>query len=75
MANSPSFKLKMSSTDIFWTFKTAQVYGGSFYRLLGEAGLHADEFNQKTLLKSFPLFALTYGPASRLHQESRNAEQ
>jgi hypothetical protein len=29
----------MTDSDIYWTFVTAQKYGGSFYQAMGNAGL------------------------------------
>lgn len=62
----------MDDTDIYWTFVTADKYGGSFYSALARAGLAADPQNKQRLLTAFPAFARTYGPASRLHRQLRS---
>jgi hypothetical protein len=62
----------MSDSDIYWTFITAQKYGGSFYQSLGNAGLAADPNNKRRILAAFPEMVTTYGTASRLHQELRS---
>jgi hypothetical protein len=62
----------MSDSDIYWTFITAQKYGGSFYQSMGNAGLAADPNNKRRILAAFPEMVTTYGTASRLHQELRS---
>jgi hypothetical protein len=62
----------MSDSDIYWTFITAQKYGGSFYQAMGNAGLAADPNNKRRILAAFPEMVTTYGTASRLHQELRS---
>jgi hypothetical protein len=62
----------MSDSDIYWTFITAQKYGGSFYQSMGNAGLAADPNNKRRILQAFPEMVTTYGTASRLHQELRS---
>jgi hypothetical protein len=62
----------MSDSDIYWTFITAQKYGGSFYQSMGNAGLAADPNNKRRILAAFPEMVATYGTASRLHQELRS---
>ena len=57
---------KMSDSDIYWTFVTAQKYGGSFYKLLGNAGLAADPTISASFLDTWPMMIATYGTASRL---------
>jgi hypothetical protein len=61
----------MTDSDIYWTFVTAQKYGGSFYQQLGNAGLAADPNNKRRTLVAFPEMVATYGTASRLHQTLR----
>ena len=61
----------MSESDIYWTFITAQKYGGSFYQAMGNAGLAADPNNKRRILQAFPEMVATYGAASRLHQTIR----
>jgi hypothetical protein len=62
----------MSDSDIYWTFITAQKYGGSFYQSMGNAGLAADPNNKRRILAAFPEMVTTYGTASRLHQGLRS---
>ncbi len=62
----------MSDSDIYWTFITAQKYGGSFYQSMGNSGLAADPNNKRRILAAFPEMVTTYGTASRLHQELRS---
>jgi hypothetical protein len=61
----------MSHSDIYWTFITAQKYGGSFYQAMGNAGLVADLDKKHRILAAFPEMVATYGTASRLHREMR----
>jgi len=64
----------MSDSDIFWTFVTAQKFGGSFYKGLGNAGLAADPANKRLILNTWPMMVTTYGVTSRLHRELRGVE-
>jgi hypothetical protein len=64
----------MTDSDIYWTFVTAQKYGGSFYQQLGNAGLAADPINKRRILAAFPEMVATYGTTSRLHRQLRNGE-
>ena len=61
----------MSDSDIYWTFVTAEKYGGSFYQAMGNAGLAADPNNKRRILAAFPEMVATYGTASRLHGQLR----
>jgi hypothetical protein len=61
----------MSDSDIYWTFITAQKFGGSFYQAMGNAGLAADPINKRLILNTWPMMVATYGVTSRLHREMR----
>jgi hypothetical protein len=61
----------MSESDIYWTFITAQEFGGSFYQAMGNAGLAADPINKRLILNTWPIMVATYGVTSRLHRELR----
>ena len=58
-------------SDIYWMFVAASKFGGSFYQRLGDAGLAADYLNKIKLINAFPVFRNDYGPATRLHIETR----
>ena len=62
----------MTDSDIYWTFVTAEKYGGSFYQAMGNAGLAADPNNKRRILAAFHEMVATYGTASRLHGQLRN---
>jgi hypothetical protein len=57
----------MNPTQQFHTFQTALQYGGSFFQLLGRAGLMADPQNKVRLLDAFPELTNEYGPGSQLY--------
>ena len=61
----------MSDADIYWTFQTAAIYGGNFFRALANAGLAADPINKRRILTAFPEMVATYGTASRVHRNLR----
>jgi hypothetical protein len=61
----------MNESDIYWTFATAQEYGGGFFQALATAGLKADPGNKRRILTAFPEMVATYGTASRLHKALR----
>ena len=61
-------------TDIYWTFVTAQSFGGSFYQRLGDAGLAADYLNKIKLINAFPALEKNYGPLTKLHMEIRHGK-
>jgi hypothetical protein len=61
----------MTDSDRYWTFITCSQYGGSFFKVLSEAGLKADPINRERLLLAFPEIYATYGPASRFHRKLR----
>lgn len=61
----------MTDRDIYWTFATAQQFGGGFYRSLAGAGIVADPRNKQRILTAFPELTSTYGPASTMHRKLR----
>ena len=59
-------------SDIYWTFRTASAFGGSFYGKLADAGFAADYFNKLRLMRAFPALEKNYGPLTKLHMEIRH---
>ena len=58
-------------SDIYFTFLACSKFGGSFYSLLSDAGFAADYFNKLRLMRAVPALEKSYGPATRLHIETR----
>lgn len=54
----------MTPDEVYHTFAAAVDHGGSFYKLIGRAGLVADPSNRQRLLDAFPELVTTYGPDS-----------
>ena len=60
-------QLQMTNEDIYWTFRTAFKYGGSFYEQLGLAAIKADPANKQRILLAFPELIDSYGPQTNWH--------
>ena len=63
---------KMTDSDIYWTFVTAQKYGGKFFQQLGNAGLAGNPIDKRLILNTWPMIVATYGVTSRLHRQLRH---
>ena len=61
-------------SDIYWTFRTASAFGGSFYGVLADAGFAADYDNKIKLINAFPALEKNYGPLTKLHMETRHGK-
>ena len=57
----------MSQDEVYNTFYTAIIFGGSFYKKLGEAGILADAENKSLILKTWPRMVTQYGPNSSMY--------
>jgi hypothetical protein len=64
----------MSDTDIYWTFQTAAIYGGSFIKRIAAAGIAGDFHNKRRIMKEFYELERDYGPTSDMHRILRNRE-
>ena len=64
----------IDESDIYWTFRTASAFGGSFYGFLADAGFAADYGNKLKLINAFPALEKNYGPLTKLHMEIRHGK-
>lgn len=61
----------LTQSEIFHTFKAAQVHGGSFMRALASAGIVADPDNIGKILRTWPELKATYGPGTAFYAKTR----
>lgn len=59
----------MTEHQIHFTLITMRKFGGTFFRLLAEATLHADPSNRSRVFAAFPEIIITYGPNSTFYSE------